>query len=345
MRTGSQIERRCERSRGVRFGRPAFMNIPASIAAPTLGFAFILAEMADYLLAHKVWFGPIYLIISAFAAWFINGRYAIGLILIVFFVNCLTGSYDTYLEGDPRLIIMNISFKLLCVIAVILMLGLARKSLEREWRLARIDPLTGALNRQAFFEAINVYSSKPGPSILAFADVDGLKNLNDTRGHELGDDGLRNFAGRVRKSIRHEDIFARLGGDEFVIFMKVKDEKSAKIVSKRLSMALNQRVTGNEIILKCSLGILFLPRGSVSIDAELKLADKLMYSAKRAKAGLLMASAAQLDGQKTVLPASARALPANRKSVVRQEMAHIVITPDDPEPMLGGGTRTDALRA
>ena len=173
-------------------------------------------------------------------------------------------------------------------------------SLEREWRLARTDALTGALNRQAFFEAIKEDTGRQGPAILAFADVDGLKRLNDEMGHELGDKGLRDFADRVRTAIRKNDLFARIGGDEFVIFMKVKDEAAAKAVANRLNDVLNLGAGEDGATLKCSLGVLLLPAGSQSIDDELKLADKLMYAAKRAQAGLSMASAAGGDRQKTL---------------------------------------------
>jgi len=177
------------------------------------------------------------------------------------------------------------------VLAIILMLAVARASLEKEWRLARTDPLTGALNRQAFFEAIKEAPSGVTLAMLIFADADGLKRVNDERGHEKGDECLRNFAERIRSAIRKEDIFARLGGDEFAIYMKVGDHAAAKTVADRLNGVLNSQPEGDDAVLKGSLGVLLLPQGSHSIDAELNLADKLMYSAKRDRAGMTMALA------------------------------------------------------
>ncbi|WP_338468400.1 GGDEF domain-containing protein [Novosphingobium sp. ZN18A2] len=269
---------------------------------------------------------------AAFAAWFVNCRFSIALGVIVLSVNGLTGNHSTYPYG-PHSFVLNYALKLFCVMAVAVMLGLARRALEREWQLARTDPLTGALNRQAFFEIIEAATGRKGPAILAFADVDGLKRLNDEKGHELGDKGLRDFANRVTDTIRQNDLFARIGGDEFVIFMKVKDERAARTVANRLNQNLNSSPGLDEAALKCSLGILFLAGGSSSIDAELKLADKLMYSAKRVRAGYLMATAQQMNGRDSLSPALETALPANLNSVIRQRDGGMIAHPGiDPTP-------------
>ena len=126
-------------------------------------------------------------------------------------------------------------------------------------------------------------------TVLIFADVDGLKRLNDRLGHEAGDEALKSFATLVRKEIRRDDVFARIGGDEFVISMQVRDTAAAKLVANRLNKALNLDTREGEIDLKCSLGVLILPAGSRSIDKELKQADSLMYHAKRENVGLMVA--------------------------------------------------------
>jgi len=178
-----------------------------------------------------------------------------------------------------------------------LMLGVARAALEIEWRFARIDSLTGTLNRKAFFEAVEDEAGQAGIKVLVYADVDGLKRLNDRLGHEAGDEALRYFADRVRKAIRNEDVFARIGGDEFVIYLRVRDTAAAELVAQRLNWALNLDPREGETKLKCSLGVLVLPAGSRSIDAELMQADTLMYHAKRAGIGLMMAISVKGDMQ------------------------------------------------
>lgn len=174
-------------------------------------------------------------------------------------------------------------------LAVVLMLGVARTALEIEWRFGRIDPLTGALNRKAFFEVIENERDQEGVALVVFADLDGLKQLNDRLGHEAGDQALQDFANRVREAVREGDIFARLGGDEFVLYLRVRDAAAAGLVAQRLERHLNGGAAKGVIRLTCSLGALVLPAGSKSIDAEIKQADGLMYRAKRECIGLMLA--------------------------------------------------------
>lgn len=318
MSHNAKKDRRSERSRRFRIQRSAFLQVPASISGFVLAVLTLLTVTVDYLNSRELWLGPVYLIIIAAASWLVSGAYATVVGLFVLSFNLLTYNENTYPFGQDSLF-TSIALNFFCVVIVVLMLSLARKSLDKEWRLARTDPLTGALNRQAFFEAIRAEADCQKPAILAFADVDGLKNLNDVKGHELGDEGLRNFARRFKAGIRKSDMFARLGGDEFVAFMRVKDEAAARLVANRLNKTLNCDVETGGTTLKCSLGVLFLPTGSKAIDAELRLADKLMYSAKRINAGFLMASSIQVESQAYLSPALEMLLPENHKSIVRQE--------------------------
>lgn len=215
------------------------------------------------------------------------------------------------------------------------MLGVARVALEIEWRHARVDPLTGALNRKAFFEVIGSQANNDSLSVLIFADLDGLKRLNDKLGHEKGDDAIRSFADSIRSSIRKHDVFARIGGDEFVIYLNVGDVTAAQTVAERLNNVLNFQ-PDDKTKLKCSLGILLLPSGSNSIDAELRQADALMYDAKRSQAGYSIAMMVDANQEKLIQIASgvnARDLEAARlRSSKRQSSQSSTTTtsPDNP---------------
>ena len=292
-------ERRREKARAFRLARPAFITVPARVAAPGLVLVSLALFGIDYLSSTDIWFGPVYLVICAFSAWLVGFRFAFGLALVILFGQYLLGNvYDV--SHGVRMLAFNYALRIGSVLAIILMLAMARASLEKEWRLARTDPLTGALNRQAFFEAIKTAPNGVTLAMLVFADADGLKRINDERGHEQGDECLRNFADRIRSAIRKEDIFARLGGDEFAIYMKVRDHAAAERVADRLNGVLNAHPEGDEAVLKGSLGVLLLPEGSKSIDVELNLADKLMYSAKRDRAGMTIALATDHQGMPEV---------------------------------------------
>lgn len=272
------------------------MQVPKPLAASVLAGATLSALAASHLTTPAIGYGPVFLLICAFGAWFVGNRLAIMLLLFIAAIQVLSG-HPTPLQDESILKTVDVALKVSSALAVVLMLGVARTALEIEWRFARIDPLTGALNRKAFFEAVEAETGRADMAVLVFADVDGLKGLNDRLGHEVGDGFLRDFAGRVSKAIRKDDLFARIGGDEFVIFLRVQDAAAANTVAVRLNRVLNLDPQEGETDLKCSLGILVLPAGSKSIDIELRQADTLMYHAKRERAGLMMAFSVKGDMQ------------------------------------------------
>ena len=267
------------------------MQVPKTLAASALA-AFALTTIFASDAAPTIAFGPFFLLICSFGAWFVGNRYAVALALFIATIQVLHGHAIALHDGP---IVM--ALQLCSALAVVLMLGVARAALEIEWLFARVDPLTGALNRKAFFEVVEEEAGKTAMTVLVYADVDGLKRLNDRLGHEAGDEALRDFADRVRGAVRKDDIFARLGGDEFVILLRVRDIAAAELVARRLNQVLNLTPLERATKLKCSLGVLVLPGGSRSIDAELKQADTLMYHAKRDSAGLMMAVSVKGDMQ------------------------------------------------
>lgn len=287
MTWGNRIDRRQEKTRAFRLVRPAYIQIPKTVAAPLFLAAALLVFSANHLTGSTIWFGPVYLLICAFSAWFVGNRFAITLGLLLISVQILS-SQILILSKIPAILSINLALQFFSALAIVLMLGIAREALEIEWKYARIDPLTGALNRKAFFEVVEANSDRRNLSVLVYADIDGLKQLNDHRGHKEGDEALRHFANRVKSLIRKDDLFARIGGDEFVILLNVRDGVAAKAVADRLNKMLNLQTGDDQVALKCSLGVLLLPTGSSAIDEELKLADALMYEAKKEQAGFTM---------------------------------------------------------
>lgn len=309
MLSGRQIDRRMDKSRAFRLGKPLFLQVPRPPAATTLAGCTILAIFAQHAFP-TIAFGPFFLLICAFGAWFVGNVFAVLIGLFIAVIQVQTGQ-SVALDENP--VVMALQF--CSVLAVVLMLGVARAALELEWRFARVDPLTGALNRKAFFEAIRNETHLPGIPVLLYADVDGLKYVNDTLGHEAGDNALQDFADRVRKAIRDTDIFARIGGDEFVIYLRVRDLASAGVVAKRVSSVVNLK---GDAKLTCSIGALVMPAGSTSIDAELNQADSLMYHAKREKLGLVMAISTKEPLQRLVPLAPSTNHEGQQRAAIRE---------------------------
>jgi diguanylate cyclase (GGDEF)-like protein len=133
--------------------------------------------------------------------------------------------------------------------------------------LARHDSLTGLPNRRHFDEefAITVARQRRSkrPIALLYIDVDHFKEINDGLGHAVGDDVLREFAQRLKASLRATDFVARLGGDEFAVLLEEVDTPEiARLVAQKLMSAIQRDVAadGHELHVTASIGIAFCQR-------------------------------------------------------------------------------------
>jgi diguanylate cyclase (GGDEF)-like protein len=149
------------------------------------------------------------------------------------------------------------------------------------------DELTGTYNRKFInerlpFEIINAKNSGM-PLAIAMADIDHFKNVNDTYGHDAGDEVLRQFSEILRSSIRENiDWIARYGGDEFIIFMKSIDEQQAveklEDIRKKVQTHVTE-VNGHRIEITASFGLSMLNAGD-SQEEWIKRADLNLYFSK-----------------------------------------------------------------
>jgi diguanylate cyclase (GGDEF)-like protein len=153
---------------------------------------------------------------------------------------------------------------------------------------ARTDALTGLANRLAFDEALVQALGRASrfnrTGAVIFADLDGMKSINDNFGHDVGDAFLKEVGHRIRTLTRIIDTPARLGGDEFVILLsEFADPKGAEIVARRLSEIVAEpwHVDGREIRPSASIGIAEFSEIGEGPQALLRLADDAMYEAKR----------------------------------------------------------------
>jgi diguanylate cyclase (GGDEF)-like protein len=244
-----------------------------------IAVAGVAVVVADRLSGPHVWFGPAYLVIIAIAAWCLGWKQAVAVGLAALSATLTVNGFALYPYAGVASA-WNIAMRIVAVLTVIAMLHTVRAMYIREWRLSRTDPLTGALNRKAFYELTTARTHSRSSSLLVYADLDGFKQLNDTLGHAAGDDCLVRFVRQVTRVIRSDDVLARLGGDEFAIYLDVRDAVAARVVAVRLHAAMNavQLADGGKV--RCSVGALALGPGSRSIDREIRRADELMYQAK-----------------------------------------------------------------
>jgi diguanylate cyclase (GGDEF)-like protein len=167
--------------------------------------------------------------------------------------------------------------------------ALFRKSKEMELRgAAQHDSLTGLGNRVLFREQAGKFlqHAKRAREMAAvvFMDVDGLKPVNDTYGHQVGDHVLKQIAGRLLERARRSDIVARVGGDEFMALLgHVESPQIVVRVVEEIRNAISQnvfRVGRHAVWVGLSCGTALFPADSENIDDLIGLADKRMYEAK-----------------------------------------------------------------
>ena len=168
-----------------------------------------------------------------------------------------------------------------------------RKRFEAEiQRLAYYDALTGLANRRLLRDrvkqALAMARRHQSSMALLYLDLDRFKAVNDTLGHDAGDELLKEVAKRLQSSIRDSDTLARLGGDEFAILLsETRAEDDAVVVARRIVESLQQSVWVQQhpVHIGTSVGISVFPQDGTTYEELTKHADIAMYRAKAEKSG------------------------------------------------------------
>ncbi len=224
-----------------------------------------------------------------------TGRSVMGTALPLAMVVTACGfTVDEYLGGHGSLspvfigaliaIVLLVSIRQLLAFRVILRLG------EKLTHQALHDDLTGLANRAMLREHLGPLGvggpASAGPLALLILDLDGFKDVNDTYGHDTGDELLVDVARRITGEVREGDTVARLGGDEFAVVLYGASLHTAVRVARRLLSALEAPigVNGSTVQLSGSIGIAH-SAGHSAADELLRCADLAMYQAKAAGRG------------------------------------------------------------
>jgi two-component system, cell cycle response regulator len=176
-----------------------------------------------------------------------------------------------------------------------------RDNVQASIEMAITDALTGLFNRR-YMEThlatlLEQAASRGKPLSVLILDIDYFKSINDSHGHDAGDDVLREFSVRIRKSIRNIDLACRYGGEEFVIVMPETDMSVAAMVAERIRRRIatepfSIQNGARQLDVTISIGIAALAGPADSAAAVLKRADTALYRAKR-------------DGRNRVVPDAA----------------------------------------
>ncbi len=188
----------------------------------------------------------------------------------------------------------------------------AKLRVELLWR-AQVDELTGLLNRWALkrvaMREIQRCHRVNGSLAVVMMDLDGLKVVNDTKGHSCGDVVLQAVAGILQETVRGHDSVARMGGDEFCVLLPGTSLEEAMTVAERLRVEIHDlvvRYRGETVRTRASLGVASSDVSGLAWQSLMDMSDAAMYRAKR-------------EGRNRVLVAGLEDMPAGAKAEARKQ--------------------------
>ncbi|MFU0839177.1 bifunctional diguanylate cyclase/phosphodiesterase [Pseudomonas fragi] len=168
--------------------------------------------------------------------------------------------------------------------ALLSQLDQARASLQQ---VAHFDPLTNLINRrgfnQLFAEKLIDCAARNTRLAVMFLDIDHFKRINDSLGHDAGDELLKTIATRIKHAIRsHDDVVARFGGDEFCILINLSQRDEAQSMAQHIMLKLKEPIelSGRQMVMTTSIGISVFPEDGTSSAELLKHADLALYQSK-----------------------------------------------------------------
>lgn len=247
----------------------------------------VLVGFVDWVTGTELRVFPLYFLPISLGAWTSRRRGALGLAALA----TVAWMSSNVLDGHAPVFVLgfNSVAQAVAFVLVAYLIAELRRRLQNEQDLSRHDPLTGLLNRRAFEERVEtvlaIARRHPRSLALAYLDLDNFKTVNDTRGHDAGDEVLRAVAEVLRHRLRSSDVVARLGGDEFAILLPETDAPQAQALLERVGGALEEAMSRGGWPVSASVGVICLSSAPKSLEEILEWADGLMYAAKRAGKG------------------------------------------------------------
>jgi diguanylate cyclase (GGDEF)-like protein len=241
--------------------------------------------ITDYITGYEISFSIFYLIPISLSIIFSNMR--IGLIIaVVSTCTWLTADlFDNHVYSNFLIPYWNASMRFAYFVLHTILLSEVLKLYKEAKSSSFLDPLTNIANRRFFNEIIQREMHKGErsglPIALAYIDLDNFKTLNDTFGHQVGDELLKMIAGQVSLMIRSYDLIARLGGDEFALLLPETDLENTKVIIERIRNELLTQINEKKWPVTLSIGVIVFSEFNLSLEEILHKTDELMYMVKK----------------------------------------------------------------
>jgi diguanylate cyclase (GGDEF)-like protein len=257
-------------------------TLPRPVVALICSVLTILVFMGDVATGREIAFSIFYLFPVVIAAWELRWHSALAMVLVAgvawYFADIRAGnSYDEWVR------VWNAAVRSGFFFVVAYTLTKLKQALAHERQLARTDSLTGLANARSFHEtAVRELSHarrRKTAITIAYIDLDGFKDVNDTRGHPAGDELLQLIARSLRNATRGVDLVGRLGGDEFAIILPDVGPDGARVAFARITQSVMKAVDGWGVGM--SIGVVSSEDLDASLEELVQRADLLMYEAKR----------------------------------------------------------------
>jgi diguanylate cyclase (GGDEF)-like protein len=259
------------------------VNPKVIIAASVM--ACFLIGWVDWYAGGEFSFSIFYIVPVVAVAWYAGRKSGITISLLA----ALTWLAGDLIKGHKYIMALtpyiNAAARGILFLVFSALVLIVRRYLSGEIKFANEDFLTKISNSRAFFNYAGMELARlkryREPVTLAYFDIDNFKSINDNYGHNTGDALLHDLAYTIRKKIRPTDVVARMGGDEFAILFIEASPAQAKTIMAKLHEVMMNRMEKMKWHVTFSFGVVTFLKPPGSVDAMIKMADDLMYIAKR----------------------------------------------------------------
>lgn len=258
----------------------------------TIAFVLVIViGIIDYVTGSDLSVLTLYLVPISLGTWFVGT--GAGFFLSIFSAIVWARADMIFSRASAHFLIpyWNFTLYVMSFFFATYFLRLLKTSLEQERQAARTDFLTGVISRRHFLELadaeINRARRYNHPFTAVYIDLDNFKTVNDTFGHDVGDELLMHVAATITAQVRTSDIVARLGGDEFMLFFPETGAEMAMSAIDKVRKTLLLAMGKNNWPVTFSFGMVTFATPPWSVDHMIKLTDDLMYEGKKAGKGTI----------------------------------------------------------